>query len=126
MRLTAVTLYCLGAVLIDHAVAHPGMAKAVNEIRSRTMKRQGGPVDPTLNSNELIGDLLTLQDSQLTAVGRDIKATILGQANGESLETYPNVPELDTPACAADTCVCGILTATSYIHELPRIDWLAI
>lgn len=45
-----------------------------------------------------------MQDSQFTPVAKDIKATILSQTNGESLETYPNVPRLGTPQCKADTC----------------------
>ncbi|POS81182.1 peroxidase [Diaporthe helianthi] len=104
MKFSALTSACAGAAFIGNAVAHPGMAKVVEEIKANIMSRQGGPVDPSLNSNELIGDLVTLQDSQLTPVGKDIKAVILNQANGESLETYPNVPGLGTPQCKADTC----------------------
>ncbi|KAG6355773.1 hypothetical protein INS49_003739 [Diaporthe citri] len=104
MKFSAITTACAGAAFIGNAVAHPGMAKVVNEIKANIMSRQGGPVDPALNSNELIGDLVTFQDSQLTPVGKDIKAVILNQANGESLETYANVPRLGTPQCKADTC----------------------
>lgn len=104
MKFSAITSACAGAALVGNAIAHPGMNKVVNEIKANIMARQGGPADPALNSNELIGDLQTLQDSQLTPVGKDIKATILHQANGESLETYPNVPKLGTSQCKADTC----------------------
>ncbi|KAL1875447.1 hypothetical protein Daus18300_003186 [Diaporthe australafricana] len=104
MKLSAITSACAGAAFVGNAVAHPGMANVVDEIKANIMSRQGGPVDPALNSNELIGDLLTLQDNQLTPVAKDIKATILSQANGESLDTYPNVPRLGTPQCKADTC----------------------
>lgn len=104
MKFSALTSACAGAAFIGNVVAHPGMAKVVEEIKANIMSRQGGPVDPSLNSNELIGDLITLQDGQLTPVGKDIKAVILNQANGESLETYPNVPGLGTPQCEADTC----------------------
>ncbi|KAG8161016.1 hypothetical protein KVR01_009280 [Diaporthe batatas] len=104
MKFSALTTACVGATFVGNAVAHPGMTKIVEEIKANIMSRQGGPVDPSLNSNELIGDLTTLQDSQLTPVGKDIKAVILHQANGESLETYPNVPRLGTPQCKADTC----------------------
>ncbi|KAK7701309.1 hypothetical protein SLS64_010352 [Diaporthe eres] len=104
MKFSAITSACAGAAFVGNAVAHPGMAKVVNEIKANIMSRQGGPVDPALNSNELIGDLVTLQDSQLTPVGKDIKAVILNQGNGESLETYSNVPKLGTPQCKADTC----------------------
>ncbi|KAK2614775.1 hypothetical protein N8I77_001577 [Diaporthe amygdali] len=104
MKFSAITSACAGAAFVGNVVAHPGMAKIVDEIKANIMSRQGGPVDPALNSNELIGDLLTLQDSQLTPVAKDIKATILNQANGESLETYSNVPRLGTSQCKADTC----------------------
>lgn len=107
MRITALLTACLSAVLIDNTLAHPGMGKVLDEIKARIAARQGGPADTSLNSNELIGDLLTLQDAQLSPVGKDIKATILSQANGESLATYPNVPPLGTAACKADTCVCA-------------------
>ncbi|KKY33994.1 putative ligninase h2 [Diaporthe ampelina] len=104
MKFSAITSACAGAAFVGNALAHPGMAKVVDEIKANIMSRQGGPVDPAQNSNELIGDLVALQDSQLTPVGKDIKAVILNQANGESLETYPNVPRLGTPQCKADTC----------------------
>lgn len=104
MKFSAITSACAGAAFVGNVVAHPGMAKIVDEIKANIMSRQGGPVDPALNSNELIGDLLTLQDSQLTPVAKDIKATILNQANGESLETYSSVPRLGTSQCKADTC----------------------
>lgn len=56
MTLSAITSACAGAAFVGNAVAHPGMAKVVNEIKANIMSRQGGPVDPALNSNELIGD----------------------------------------------------------------------
>jgi hypothetical protein len=80
MKFSALTSACAGAAFIGNAVAHPGMAKVVEEIKANIMSRQGGPVDPSLNSNELIGDLITLQDGQLTPVGKDIKAVILNHA----------------------------------------------
>lgn len=106
MKATGVFTALLAAALIDSSVAHPGMGKVVNEIRSIIEERQTDASDgnPAYTSNELIGDLVTLKDSQLTAVGKDVKATILSQADGQSLVTYPNVPKLGTPTCAADTC----------------------
>lgn len=105
MKLTVFTAACLSAVLLDTTIAHPGMSTVVNDIKARILERQGGAADPALNSNELIGDLLTLQDSELSPVAKDIKDTILSQAGGENLATYSNVPQLGTTACAADTCV---------------------
>lgn len=104
MRFSTLTTAYAGAVLISTTAAHPGMSKLVDEIKANIKARQASPADPALNSVELIGDLLTLQDSELTPVAKDIKATITHQANGESLETYPNVPRLNTPQCQADTC----------------------
>lgn len=103
MRLTLITKACLGAVLVDTTVAHPGMSKVLDEIK--ILQERQGPANPALSSTELIGDLATLQDSELSAVAKDIKATILGKADGENLATYSNVPKLGTAACAQDTCV---------------------
>lgn len=111
MKLTLITKACFGAVLVDTTLAHPGMTKVLDEIR-KIQERQS-PVNPALSSTELIGDLATLQDSQLSAVGKDIKATILGKADGENLATYDNVPVLGTAACAKDTCVRTPMTAMS-------------
>lgn len=97
---------CLAAAVIDTTFAHPGMNKVLDEINTILKERQSDGADPSLSSNELIGDLLTLKDAQLTPVGKDIKAVITNSASGQSSATYPNVPKLGTPACAADTCVC--------------------
>jgi hypothetical protein len=56
------------SVVLSHAsvvVGYPGMGETLDEI----MSRQAEPGD----SYELLGDLLTLPDSALTAVGKDIK-----------------------------------------------------
>lgn len=113
MKATGVLTALFAAALIDTTVAHPGMGKVVDEIRTMIEARQTNATtssdsdgrNPSLDSNDLIGDLATLPDSQLTAVGRDVKATILGQADGQSLAAYTTpVPQLGTAACAADTC----------------------
>lgn len=114
MKLTLITKACLGAVLVDTTLAHPGMAKVLDEINN--LQKRQGPVNPALSSTELIGDLATLQDSQLSAVGKDVKATILGKADGENLATYDNVPKLGTDACAKDTCVRTPTAASSDQH----------
>ncbi|KJZ73417.1 hypothetical protein HIM_07211 [Hirsutella minnesotensis 3608] len=56
-------------------------------------------------SAELIGDLLTLQDSQLTQTGKDIKAILLGTTRGiDTTSNYTNVPQINSPECRQDTC----------------------
>lgn len=117
MKFKLITKACLGAVLVDNTLAHPGMAKVLDEINN--LQKRQGPVNPALSSTELIGDLATLQDSQLSAVGKDIKATILGKADGENLATYDNVPMLGTAACAKDTCVRTSTGALSANSETP-------
>ncbi|PHH69446.1 hypothetical protein CDD82_7752 [Ophiocordyceps australis] len=55
-------------------------------------------------STQLIGDLATLSDSQLSATGQSIRAILNGSASGlDSTSSYAPPPQ-DSPACAADTC----------------------
>lgn len=82
---------------------HPGMGKAMAEIMERAKGSDEG------DSNELLGDLLTLKDSQLSSVGKDIKGLLQGKGNPQSNEGY-NAPALKSPQCAQDTCcVCKYL-----------------
>ncbi|KAK2021878.1 peroxidase [Colletotrichum zoysiae] len=78
------------------------MKSTLSEIRSRA--DQDGTGSDVGDSNELIGDLLTLDDSQLTPVGKSVKQLLTGSGTPESDETYPNLAAKGTPACAADTC----------------------
>lgn len=58
------------------------------------------------DAKELIGDLKTLKDAQLTAIGKDIKAIILAQKSGESSTIDTSIPPgtVDSAACKADPC----------------------
>lgn len=92
------TFLALYASMMASAVsAYPGMDKVLQEIESRDQGEPGA-------STELIGDLNTTADAQLTAVGRSVKNIILGSEDGQSTATYANVPKMGTPQCAADTC----------------------
>ncbi|KAH8172412.1 peroxidase domain-containing protein [Sarocladium implicatum] len=62
-------------------------------------------VDKRQASTELIGDLLTLSDSQLTATGKIIKGILTGSGEVEDLtSTYTLIPSLGTSACTEDKC----------------------
>jgi hypothetical protein len=60
--------------------------------------------DATGDSRELLGDLLTLPDSQLTTVGRDIKTLLTGGGKPESDERYYIVPARGSAKCKQETC----------------------
>lgn len=57
-------------------------------------------------SKELIGDLKTLSNSKLTAIGKDIKAIILDQKTAESTTMDSSIPagNIGSAACKADMC----------------------
>ncbi|PHH90792.1 hypothetical protein CDD83_2641 [Cordyceps sp. RAO-2017] len=56
-------------------------------------------------TNELIGDLATLRDDQLTPTGRSIKSLLTGGGIPEELiDHYIFTPAIDSPQCKADTC----------------------
>ncbi|KAH7361298.1 heme peroxidase [Pyrenochaeta sp. MPI-SDFR-AT-0127] len=80
--------------------AHPGMGEQMEEMRrvANKMKRQ--------SSKELIGDLKTLTDAQLTTIGKDIKAILLDQKNAESSTIDNSIPvgAIGSAACKADLC----------------------
>ncbi|RAR03906.1 class II peroxidase [Stemphylium lycopersici] len=80
--------------------AHPGMGDIMAEMRhlAAREKRQA--------SKELIGDLKTLSDSKLTAIGKDIKAIILDQKTAESTTMDSSIPagNIGSAACKADMC----------------------
>ncbi|KAK1990430.1 peroxidase [Colletotrichum falcatum] len=89
-------------------LAYPGMKSTLSEIRSRADQDGNGADDG--DSNELLGDLATLDDSQLTAVGKSVKQLLTGSDAPESDEAYStslrggNLAPKGTQACAADTC----------------------
>lgn len=79
---------------VQPALGYPGMDKQLAEI----VRRDDGP-----DSTEMIGDLLTLSDSQLTPTGKDIKLILSGGGNPQSSATWA-APSLGSSACQADTC----------------------
>ncbi|KAI0490997.1 ligninase H2 [Xylaria cf. heliscus] len=56
------------------------------------------------DSFELLGDLITLSYPNLTQVGRDITDLLMNFGAPESDVAYVDVPKLNSPACAEDTC----------------------
>jgi hypothetical protein len=94
------TLFATSVVLssVPQALGYPGMNKQIDEIKIKVREsaEEG-------DSYELIGDLLTLPDSQLTSVGKDIKQVLQG-GDGQSSATYSNVPAITSAKCGADTC----------------------
>jgi hypothetical protein len=62
-------------------------------------------MDSRQASTEMIGDLKTLSDSQLTPTGKAIKAILAGTGDPEDLtSTYTLIPSLGTSACTEDAC----------------------
>lgn len=56
-------------------------------------------------STELIGDIATLQDGQLSQTGKDVKAILQAQARGvDTTSNYTDVPDMNSPECAKDKC----------------------
>ncbi|KAK2017398.1 peroxidase [Colletotrichum eremochloae] len=104
MRVSIVT----AALAATPILAYPGMKSTLSEIRSRADQVGNGADEG--DSNELLGDLLSLDDSKLTTVGKSVKQLLTGFDNPESDEIYStsifggNLAPKGTPACAADTC----------------------
>ncbi|KAK1997964.1 peroxidase [Colletotrichum falcatum] len=86
----------LAASLAVGAMAYPGMGEQLAEIRTRA----GSSGDST----ELLGDLVTLKDSELTSVGKDVKRLLQGKGNPQSDDRYNSVPDLASDKCRKDTC----------------------
>jgi hypothetical protein len=79
--------------------AYPGMGDTIQEMkRAAKVPRADTPV--------LIGDLRTLKDSQLTSIGKGIKAILLSEISAESSDIDTSIPvgNIDTAACKADLC----------------------
>ncbi|KAF9880428.1 ligninase h2 precursor [Colletotrichum karsti] len=104
-----VTLFA-AALAVAPVFAYPGMKNTFSEIRARVDADGNGPDADDFDSNELIGDLATLDDSKLTPVGKSVKALLTGGDEPESADAYitsgraSNLPAKGTAACAADTC----------------------
>ncbi|CAI6337501.1 unnamed protein product [Periconia digitata] len=79
--------------------AYPGMAANMGEFHASAKEARQ-------DTKQLIGDLKTLKDSQLTSVGKDIKAILLNQQNALStvIDTGAPAGTPDSAACKADLC----------------------
>ncbi|KAF2019204.1 class II peroxidase [Aaosphaeria arxii CBS 175.79] len=99
MKLSSFSSYVLLS-LLPFTLAHPGMGDSMRDIR-----RAAAQIERR-NSKELIGDLKTLKDSQLTAIGKDIKAILLESKSAESSVIDTSIPPgtVDSAACKADLC----------------------
>lgn len=96
-------LIFLFLVIASRIQAYPGMEKLLDELHDN-YPRQDDEFDGN-DSTELIGDLLTLADEDLTRVGLDIKNIILGAVAARTNEVWgKEVPALGTPECAAEMC----------------------
>ncbi|KAH7131868.1 heme peroxidase [Dendryphion nanum] len=84
---------------IPSTFAHPGMGDMMKDLRRSTKSTRADP-------KVLIGDLKTLKDNQLTAIGKDIKAIIMDTKSAESSVIDNSIPPgtVDTAACKADLC----------------------
>jgi hypothetical protein len=81
--------------------AHPGMGEKMMFDMKRAARKS-----KRADSKELIGDLLTLADSKLTSIGKDIKAILLDTKDAESTERDASIPvgNIGSAACKADPC----------------------
>jgi hypothetical protein len=83
---------------LDLAVAHPGMGQQLEGLMS-LKERQATP--------ELLGDLLTLSDAELTPTGAAIKGMLLGTVPTQDTTTFyspAQPPQLGSKACDLDKC----------------------
>ncbi|KAF4580812.1 ligninase H2 precursor [Ophiocordyceps camponoti-floridani] len=81
------------AALVGITTAFPAM----EELKSHLGQRQAAP--------ELIGDLKTVSDGQLSQTGRDIKSILSGSASGlDTSSSASDVPAKESPECAEDPC----------------------
>jgi hypothetical protein len=94
----SLTSYVLLAT-VSVSNAHPGMKDTFSELRSMAKAERA-------EAKQLIGDLKTLKDAQLTAIGKDIKAILLDQKDARSNTIDTSIPpgNVDSAACKADPC----------------------
>jgi hypothetical protein len=127
MRLSAIAIAYSLSFFLHVTTAWPGIKSTLAELEQRLacrhlQARQDVEIedpnevevdDPTEaetddgDSEELLGDLLNLQDTQLTPVGSTIKSILLGTESAESNAARYNLLTLPLPstkACKADTC----------------------
>ncbi|GKT65638.1 ligninase H2 precursor [Colletotrichum tofieldiae] len=79
MRVSILT----AALVATPVLAYPGMKNTFAEIQSRQDKSNNGG-----KSTELLGDLVTLDDSKLTPVGKSVKQLLTGSGSPESDDSY--------------------------------------
>jgi hypothetical protein len=93
------TFLCHVVPYYSFALAYPGMGGALKDLQHSAKVTREEP-------KQLIGDLKTLKDSQLTMIGKDIKAILLDQEDAESSVIDAGAPAgtPDTAACKADLC----------------------
>jgi hypothetical protein len=82
------------------ALAHPGMGDTMASVRRLAAQQKRA------ESKQLLGDLKTLADSKLTAIGKDIKAILLDTKDARSSVIDTSIPPgtVDSAACKADLC----------------------
>lgn len=87
------------STFIPSSQAYPGMKDSSAELHHAALRARAEP-------KQLLGDLKTLKDSQLTQVGKDIKAMLLFtmDARSNDIQTGPPVSVVDSAACKADPC----------------------
>ncbi|OCL10477.1 class II peroxidase [Glonium stellatum] len=99
MKIISLLLHLTVSAYVQQAFAWPGMRSTTSDIRRLSIRQTAEP------PKQLIGDLLTLTDSQLTPIGKDIKAILLTTKSGESSTIDTTIPaNLGSSACNADTC----------------------
>ncbi|KAK1749467.1 ligninase h2 precursor [Echria macrotheca] len=86
-------VWVLVASLAGSAVAFPSL----KDLQAAVSRRQFS------GSTELLGDLATLPPGELSDVGKEIKAILLGHTEGRSSEGY-RAPAFDSPQCRKDEC----------------------
>jgi hypothetical protein len=98
MKLAPILPYALVAAL-PLCNAYPGMGDTLKEITSSTKEKRQ-------EAKQLLGDLKTLKDSQLTPIGKDIKDILLFTKSAESAVIDTSIPPgtVGSAACQADTC----------------------
>ncbi|KAK2041816.1 peroxidase [Colletotrichum somersetense] len=96
MHITSLLATSLAMASVPGAMAYPGMGEQIAEIKARASNSG--------ESNELLGDLLTLKDRDLTNVGKDVKKLLQGKGSPQSDERYFTVPNLTSDKCKKDTC----------------------
>lgn len=93
-------LYLYSLFVFSRSVlAYPGMSDTLKDVRRSAKVTREEP-------KQLIGDLKTLKDSQLTPIGKDIKAILLDQKDARSSVIDAGIPAGNpgTAACKADLC----------------------